>query len=77
MALSPEMKARIEERVNVGLRDMWYPVAKSVEVRSDRPYGVQALGQKLVLWRKADGSIACIEDFCPHRGGAAELWRNP
>ena len=68
MALSPEMKARIEERVNTGLKDMWYPVAKSVEIRADRPYGAVALGQKLVLWRKADGTIACIEDFCPHRG---------
>ena len=68
MALSAEMKARIEERVNTGLRDMWYPVAKSVEIRADRPYGAVALGQKLVLWRGADGSIKCIEDFCPHRG---------
>ena len=68
MATSPEMKARIEQRVNEGLRDRWYPVAKSVEIRPDRPYGAVALGHKLVLWRKADGSIACIDDFCPHRG---------
>lgn len=68
MALSPEMKARIETRVNEGLRNLWYPVAKSVEIRKDRPYGAVVLGQKLVLWRGADGLISCIEDYCPHRG---------
>lgn len=68
MVMSAEMKARVEQRVNEGLRNQWYPVAKSVEVRNDRPYGVVALGQKLVLWRGEDGQIQCIEDFCPHRG---------
>lgn len=68
MALDAEMKARIEERVNTGLMNQWYPVAKSVEIRTDRPYGIVALGQKLVLWRDGEGKIACIEDFCPHRG---------
>ena len=68
MALSAEMKARIEDRVNNGLPDHWYPIAKSVEIRADRPYGVVALGQKLVLWRDTDSDIQCIQDFCPHRG---------
>ncbi|MFT5061910.1 MAG: phenylpropionate dioxygenase-like ring-hydroxylating dioxygenase large terminal subunit [Polaromonas sp.] len=68
MALSAEMKARIEDRVNSGLPDHWYPIAKSVEIRADRPYGVVALGQKLVLWRDTNGDIQCIQDFCPHRG---------
>ena len=36
MALTAEMKTRIEERVNTGILDMWYPVAKSVEIRADR-----------------------------------------
>jgi len=68
MVMTAEMKARVETRVNEGLRDRWYPVAKSVEIRTDRPYGAVALGQKLVLWRASDGTINCIEDFCPHRG---------
>ena len=68
MALSAEMKERIEQRVNEGLRDQWYPVAKSVEVRQDRPYGTVLMGQKIVLWRGKDGALKCIEDFCPHRG---------
>lgn len=68
MALSPEMKKRIEERVNRGLYGYWYPVAKSVEVRADRPVRAEALGQAMVMWRREDGSINCIEDYCPHRG---------
>jgi phenylpropionate dioxygenase-like ring-hydroxylating dioxygenase large terminal subunit len=55
MAVSAEMRARIEARVNEGVRDQWYPVAKSVEIRGDRPFGVVALGQKLVMWRRSDG----------------------
>ena len=66
--MTAEMKARVEERVNEGLKNRWYPVAKSVEVRSDRPYGAVALGRKIVLWRDGDGRLRCIEDFCPHRG---------
>ncbi len=63
-----DKKALIEERVNADLLGQWYPVAKSVEIKRTKPYGAKLLGQKLVLWRGADGSIKCIEDFCPHRG---------
>ena len=63
-----EMKERVEARVNEGLRGQWYPVAKSVEVRGDRPYGARLLGTRVVLWRDAEGDIRCVEDFCPHRG---------
>ena len=66
--MAAEMKARIEERVNEGLKNRWYPVAKSVEIRSDRPYGALVLGNKMVMWRDDTGGIRCIEDFCPHRG---------
>lgn len=63
-----DKKALIEERVNNGLLGQWYPVAKSVEVKGTRPHGVKVLGQKLVLWRGADGTLNCLDDFCPHRG---------
>jgi len=63
-----ETRQRIEDRVNEGLKNQWYPVAKSVEIRADRPYGAQALGQRLVLWRDDSGDIRCIDDACPHRG---------
>jgi phenylpropionate dioxygenase-like ring-hydroxylating dioxygenase large terminal subunit len=59
---------RIRERVTQGLPGQWYVVAKSVQVRGDKPIGVQALGKKLVLWRNAQGAVCCLEDYCPHRG---------
>lgn len=63
-----QMKAMIEARVNSGLLGQWYPVAKSVEIRADRPYGARLLGFKVVLWRDGAGRLRCLEDFCPHRG---------
>lgn len=63
-----DKKDLIEQRVNEGLRGQWYPVAKSVEVRKNRPYGTRLLGEKIVLWRDGKGALKCIEDYCPHRG---------
>ncbi len=63
-----DKKALIEKRVNEGLHGQWYPVAKSVEIKTSRPYGTRLLGDKIVLWRDGAGNIKCLEDFCPHRG---------
>lgn len=63
-----DKKTLIETRVNEGLLGFWYPVAKSVEVKSTRPYGARLLGERVVLWRDGSGRLRCIEDFCPHRG---------
>ncbi len=42
-----DKKTLIEERVNTGLRGQWYPVAKSVEIKSDP-----------TLWREDAGREA-------------------
>ncbi|MEZ5751820.1 MAG: Rieske 2Fe-2S domain-containing protein [Paracoccaceae bacterium] len=68
MVTDADTRARVEARVNQGLRGFWYPVAKSVQVTGKRPYGTMLLGQKIVLWRDQAGQIKCIEDYCPHRG---------
>jgi len=68
-----QRREKVEKRVNLGLTGRWYPICKTVEVREDRPYGVKALGQKLVLWRDQKGEIKCIEDYCPHRGAPLSL----
>ena len=61
-------KDAIEQRLAAGIPGRWYPVAKSVQVRRDRPHGVKVLGRHLVLWRGGDGRVRCLEDYCPHRG---------
>jgi phenylpropionate dioxygenase-like ring-hydroxylating dioxygenase large terminal subunit len=63
-----DMKDRIEERVNLGLRGQWYAVAKSIQVTSSKPHGVVALGEHIVLWRDKAGKLHAVEDYCPHRG---------
>jgi len=61
-------KNEVEERLTAGILGQWYAVAKSVQVKRDRPHSVKALGRNLVLWRDTQGKINCLEDYCPHRG---------
>jgi len=52
------------------IRDRWYAILDSSEVRRGLPVGVTRLGEKLVLWRTARGEVACLADLCVHRGAA-------
>ncbi|MFN7192655.1 MAG: Rieske 2Fe-2S domain-containing protein [Rhodospirillales bacterium] len=54
------------------LRRFWYPIMP-VGKLGDAPYGFTLLGTPIVLWRKEDGSIACIEDRCCHRSAKLSL----
>ena len=49
------------------LRHAWHPVAESADVATDRPHGVQLLGERLVVWRAPGGDLAAAPDRCPHR----------
>ncbi len=44
----------------------WFAVLDSKEI-GKKPLGVRRLGRDLVFWRKADGTLVCQEDVCPHR----------
>jgi len=48
------------------LRNTWYVAAWNSELGSS-PRAVQVLGERIVLYRKTDGSAAALEDACPHR----------
>ena len=61
-------KDRLEQRLTTGILGQWYAVAKSVQVKRDKPHSVKALGRNLVLWRDRSGTLHCLEDYCPHRG---------
>jgi vanillate O-demethylase monooxygenase subunit len=54
------------------LRNTWYVACASNEV-VDKPLGRRICGERIVFFRGADGSIAAIEDFCPHRGAPLSL----
>ncbi|WP_127112598.1 aromatic ring-hydroxylating oxygenase subunit alpha [Shimia sediminis] len=57
----------IEARLKVGLRNQWWALCPSTMLQ-DKPISLFRLGYRLVLWRKLDGSVVILEDFCPHRG---------
>ena len=48
------------------LRNAWYVAARDRDV-ADKPMAVTMLGEKLVIYRKTDGSLAALEDACAHR----------
>jgi len=50
------------------IRNQWYVILESNEVKQGRPVGVTRLGEKLVLWRDSSGKVVCQRDQCPHLG---------
>ena len=50
------------------IRNQWYVVLDSREVKIGRVLGVTRLGEKLVFWRDSQGSVHCMADLCPHLG---------
>jgi len=56
------------------LRNYWYAAARSDEV-TDAPFGRTMLGEPVVLFRAKDGSVAALEDRCPHRKAPLSMGR--
>lgn len=50
------------------IRNQWYAVLESKEVKVGRPVGVTRMAERLVFWRAADGQVVCMSDICPHIG---------
>ncbi|GGX95591.1 Rieske 2Fe-2S domain-containing protein [Massilia dura] len=53
-------------------RNTWYVACTPDEI-VDRPLGRRICGERLVFYRGADGKVAALEDFCPHRGAPLSL----
>jgi phenylpropionate dioxygenase-like ring-hydroxylating dioxygenase large terminal subunit len=49
--------------------DRWHVVARSYEVRSKVPYGVDVGQMRLVLLRTSHG-LRCFQGLCPHQGAS-------
>jgi vanillate O-demethylase monooxygenase subunit len=52
----------------------WYVACTPQEI-DDKPLGRRICNQPLVLYRDANGEVAALEDFCPHRGAPLSLGR--
>jgi vanillate O-demethylase monooxygenase subunit len=55
-------------------KNTWYVAATPDEI-DGKPLGRQICGEKIVFYRPAEGKIAALEDFCPHRGAPLSLGR--
>ena len=53
-------------------KNTWY-VACTPDEFAERPLGRQICGEKIVFYRGADGQVAAVEDFYPHRGAPLSL----
>jgi phenylpropionate dioxygenase-like ring-hydroxylating dioxygenase large terminal subunit len=72
---NPVTPEAIEQRLVVGIRNLWYPVAPSTFVK-ERPVSLRRLGYKIALWRDRDGKVHALEDHCPHRGAPLSMGVN-
>jgi phenylpropionate dioxygenase-like ring-hydroxylating dioxygenase large terminal subunit len=52
------------------IRNQWYAVLESKEVRKGKLTGVIRLGERLVFWRNGADQVICLKDQCVHRGAA-------
>jgi vanillate O-demethylase monooxygenase subunit len=52
------------------LRNAWYVAAWSLEVKPDRLLARTVLGEPLVFFRNAGGTVVALLDRCPHRFAA-------
>jgi len=52
------------------IRNQWYAVLESKEVKKNRLLGVTRMGEKMVVWRDKNGKVVCMSDLCPHIGAS-------
>ncbi|MEI6900037.1 MAG: aromatic ring-hydroxylating dioxygenase subunit alpha, partial [Bacteroidota bacterium] len=50
------------------IRNQWYAILESKEVKRNKVSGVRRLGENLVIWRDSNGKPGAAVDRCPHRG---------
>ncbi|CAK0782545.1 hypothetical protein CVIRNUC_005763 [Coccomyxa viridis] len=49
------------------LKDFWFPVAFSSQLKGDEMVTMELFGEPWVLFRDAQGLAACVKDACAHR----------
>ena len=55
------------------IRNQWYAVLNSKQLKKGKVLGVTRLGEKLVFWRDRTGKVGCAFDRCAHRGAALSV----
>jgi len=67
MAATSTFDDEVDRLLDLGLRNLWYPIAPSWMVK-EKPVGLVRLGDPIVVWRDRDGTPHVVEDRCAHRG---------
>ncbi|AAD36358.1 oxidase [Thermotoga maritima MSB8] len=52
------------------IKNQWYVVLSSRELKKGQLIGVTRFGEKLAFWRDSNGKVHCISDICCHRGAS-------
>lgn len=55
------------------IRNQWYVVLESDDVKPGHPMGTTRMGEKMVFWRQQNGQVVCMGDVCPHLGAPLHL----
>ncbi len=58
-----------------GFSRLWVILALARDIRGDRLRSYTVAGERIVVFRDADGRVAALLDRCPHRGAALSLGR--
>jgi phenylpropionate dioxygenase-like ring-hydroxylating dioxygenase large terminal subunit len=56
-----------------GFANQWTAIALSSELGDGKPLGLMIAGERIVLFRDAQGAAQALIDVCPHRGVALSL----
>ena len=56
------------------LKNTWYVACTPNEI-DEKPLGRTICNERIAFFRGAQGKVAAVEDFCPHRGAALSLGR--
>ena len=67
MVTASDRADKVENLLNNGLRNLWYPVVPSWRL-TEEPLGITRLNTNIVIWRDKDNIVHALEDRCPHRG---------
>jgi vanillate O-demethylase monooxygenase subunit len=57
------------------VRNAWYVAGWAHDVKSDSPFAITILGERIVIWRTGSGAIHALEDRCVHRLAPLSLGR--
>src|SRR5687767_14542686 len=59
------------------IREYWLPFLLSSELTPDgSPLRIRLMGEDLVAFRTASGSVGLVRNACPHRGASLFFGRN-